>query len=259
MRQRLSSEPDRYRGRRRVPTPPRSRYAVVVTSAFVGAGIVALGAATNLPDAKAVNPSVLQGLENAALAKDGLADRNAAAERASRADERNSGKAGDNDDDLVPLAADDAQTDIWSVPIDEEYDLTSQFDEQRFGEPHAGIDLRAPEGTLYKAVHGGVVTKAGYDGGYGYAVTVRHPNGTETIYGHSRKVLVQAGQVVKAGDVLGEVGSTGNTFGVHLHLEIQAKDDEGKLVPIDPIPILSEHGVDIDDDIETIYSDLAAG
>ena len=56
MRQRLSSEPDRYRGRRRVPTPPRSRYAVVVTSAFVGAGVVALGAASNLPDAKDVNP-----------------------------------------------------------------------------------------------------------------------------------------------------------------------------------------------------------
>src|SRR3712207_9475774 len=64
VRQRLSSEPERYRGRRRVPTPPRSRYAGVVTSAFVGAGVVALGAASHLPDAKAVNPAVLAGLDD---------------------------------------------------------------------------------------------------------------------------------------------------------------------------------------------------
>ena len=62
VRQRLSSEPDRYRGRRRVPTPPRSRYAAVVTTAFVGAGLVALGA-NALPDAKSVSPSVLDELK----------------------------------------------------------------------------------------------------------------------------------------------------------------------------------------------------
>ena len=65
MRQRLSSEPDRYRGRRRVPTPPRSRYAAVVTSAFVGAGVVAMGAGAALPDAKAVDPNALADLDSA--------------------------------------------------------------------------------------------------------------------------------------------------------------------------------------------------
>src|SRR5262245_27921320 len=66
VRQRLSSEPDRYRGRRRVPTPPRSRYAAVGLSAFVGAGLVAIGVPGNLPDAKAVSPTVLKDLQNAA-------------------------------------------------------------------------------------------------------------------------------------------------------------------------------------------------
>src|SRR3954469_15599429 len=78
VRQRLSSEPDRYRGRRRVPTPPRSRYAVVGLSAFVGAGVVALGAGSHLPDAKAVNPTVLQSLKHAstdAANSQALADR----------------------------------------------------------------------------------------------------------------------------------------------------------------------------------------
>src|ERR1700755_3552788 len=86
VRQRLSSEPDRYRGRRRVPTPPRSRYAIVVTSAFVGAGVVALGAA-NMPDHKAVNPEVLKSLESAHVASDALNDRSNA-NHASRSEDR---------------------------------------------------------------------------------------------------------------------------------------------------------------------------
>ena len=80
MRQRLSSEPDRYRGRRRVPTPPRSRYAAVVTSAFVGAGVVALGA-TMLPDAKAVDQEALADLQAGAATS---ADLEARADQARR-------------------------------------------------------------------------------------------------------------------------------------------------------------------------------
>src|SRR4051795_8478615 len=84
VRQRLSSEPDRYRGRRRVPTPPRSRYAVVVTSAFVGAGVVALGAASNMPDNKSISPDVLQSLANSHDPADALAARADDSGRASR-------------------------------------------------------------------------------------------------------------------------------------------------------------------------------
>lgn len=246
MRQRLSSEPDRYRGRRRVPTPPRGRYAVVVTSAFVGAGIVAIGAASNLPDAKAVSPSVLAELENAAVTANGLAERSADAGRASRDNDR-------GEDSAAKATEPAAEEDLWQLPL-EDYTFTSPYG-MRYETLHAGVDLAAAEGTPYKAVHGGVVTAAGYAGGYGYAVTVQHPDGTETIYAHSRRVLVQVGQTVEAGDVLGEVGNTGYSYGgAHLHLEVHIGDK-----PTDPIPLLREEGgVDLKLGIESTYGNLAA-
>ena len=238
MRQRLSSEPDRYRGRRRVPTPPRSRYAAVVTSAFVGAGFVALGAATSLPDAKAVNSTVLAGLENSSLSADALAQRaDTNADRATR------------DAESAPEVSED---DVWLLPLDD-YTFTSPYG-VRWGKLHGGIDLSAPEGTRYKAIHAGRVTQAGYLGAYGYAVTVQQPDGTETIYGHSRRVLVRQGQLVKAGQVLGEVGNTGYSYGTHLHLEIHVKGQ-----PRDPIPLLRQRGVDIKLKVEAVYGGLAAG
>jgi murein DD-endopeptidase MepM/ murein hydrolase activator NlpD len=242
VRQRLSSEPDRYRGRRRVPTPPRSRYAVVVTSAFVGAGIVALGAA-NLPDAKAVSPSVLADLESASITANGLSARSADTDRASRSEERGA--------EVLDAPTEVAEADIWMLPLDD-YTFTSPFG-VRFGELHAGIDLAAPEGTPYKAVHAGIVKKAGYDGGFGYSITIEHPDGTQTVYGHSRRLLVQAGQQVTAGQVIGEVGNTGHSFGTHLHLGVYIDGD-----PVDPIPTLLAHGVDIKLQVETVYSNNLA-
>jgi murein DD-endopeptidase MepM/ murein hydrolase activator NlpD len=215
----------------------------VVTSAFVGAGIVAIGAASNLPDAKAVSPTVLQGLENASVTANGLAERSADNEaRTSRDDSRGVAEA-------EPLEA--AEADVWLLPLDD-YQFTSPFG-VRFGELHAGIDLVAEEGTPYKAIHGGVVTSAGYSGGYGYAVTVRNPDGTEIIYGHSRKLHVHKGQQVNAGEILGEVGSTGYTFGTHLHIEVHVKGS-----PRDPVPLLRANGVDIKLQVETVYSNLEA-
>jgi len=243
VRQRLSSEPDRYRGRRRVPTPPRSRYAVVTTAAFIGAGVVAIGAASNLPDQKAVNPEVLQGLESAHVASDALAarDNNNAA---SRGEDRGAVSK-------TKVNADEAANDIWLLPLDD-YTFTSPYG-IRWGKLHAGVDLAAPEGMPYKAVHGGKVIQAGYYGGYGYAVTVQNTDGTEVIYAHSRRVLVQVGQEVKAGQVLGEVGSTGNSYGTHLHLEVHVHGQ-----PCDPIPFLRDRGVDIKLQVESVYAGMAA-
>lgn len=233
MRQRLSSEPDRYRGRRRVPTPPRSRYAVVVTTAFVGAGVVALGASA-LPDAKTVTPSALAELENAAATSEDVAARAADAERASR-------------DQRAGLDSSLAEApDVWLLPL-RDYNFTSPYG-LRWNKLHAGIDLAAPEGTPYQAVHAGKVIKAGWYGGYGYCVIVAHPDGTESIYGHSSKLLVQEGQEVKAGDELGLVGNTGHSYGSHLHLELHVNGE-----PKDPIPYLREKGVDIKLQVEAIY------
>ena len=242
MRQRLSSEPDRYRGRRRVPTPPRSRYAVVGISAFVGAGVVALGAASNLPDAKAVNPKVLANLENASVASQALADRGNAGDRASRSEDRTAS--------TKVTAAQQAQ-DVWLLPLDD-YVFTSPYG-VRWGKLHAGIDLAAPEGTPYMAIHAGTVTSAGYDGGYGYAVTVKQANGVEVIYAHSRRLLVQAGQKVAAGQILGEVGNTGASYGTHLHVEIHVNGS-----PTDPIPFLRDRGVDVKLQVESVYAGMAA-
>jgi murein DD-endopeptidase MepM/ murein hydrolase activator NlpD len=243
VRQRLSSEPDRYRGRRRVPTPPRSRYAVVGAAAFVGAGVVALGAGSNLPDAKALNPTVIEDLDRASVTAEDIASRAADSERASRADER--GAAG------TKLSEEEAQAEAWLLPLDD-FQFTSAYG-VRFGQLHAGIDLATAEGIPYKAIHAGEVIAAGHNGGYGYAITIRHSDGTEVIYAHSRRLLVQAGDTVKAGQVIGEVGNTGYSYGPHLHIEIHVN---GK--PTDPIPLLRAHGVDVKLKIESVYGNLAS-
>jgi len=242
VRQRLSSEPDRYRGRRRVPTPPRSRYAVVVTSAFVGAGIVALGAASNMPDQKAVSPEVLKNLESAHLASEALNDRSGTDHAASRGEDRTVAKA--------EVSPEQAAADVWMLPM-EEYTFTSPYG-VRWGKLHAGIDLADPEGTPFKAVHAGEVTRAGYYGGYGNSITVRNADGTEVIYAHARRLLVRTGDRVKAGQVVGEVGNTGASYGTHLHLEIHVNGE-----PTDPIPFLRERGVDIKLAVESIYASMA--
>jgi murein DD-endopeptidase MepM/ murein hydrolase activator NlpD len=241
VRQRLSSEPDRYRGRRRVPTPPRSRYAVVGISAFVGAGVVALGASSQLPDAKAVNPKVLQNLENASVNSSALADRSTDANRASRGENRTAAK----------VTPEQAQQDIWLLPL-EQYQFTSAYG-VRWGKLHAGIDLAAPEGMPYKAIHAGVVTQAGYYGGYGYTITIKQANGVEVIYAHSRRLLCKVGDKVTAGQVCGEVGNSGASYGTHLHLEIHVNG-----VPTDPIPFLRDRDVDIKLQVESVYAGIAA-
>ncbi|MFG2108692.1 M23 family metallopeptidase [Micromonospora sp. AP08] len=238
MRQRLSSEPDRYRGRRRVPTPPRSRYAAVVTTAFVGAGIVALGA-NALPDAKSVSPSVLDELRQASITSQDAAARADSADRATR-DDRAAGKTA-------------TEQDVWLLPL-HGYDFQSPYG-MRWGKLHTGVDLVAPEGTPYTAIHDGTVTKAGWFGGYGYAVIVQHADGSEAIYGHSSAVTVKEGQQVKAGQQLGLVGNTGHSYGSHLHLEIHVKGQ-----PVDPVAWLKDpsRGVDIQLEVEAVYSEVAA-
>lgn len=67
----------------------------------------------------------------------------------------------------------------------------------------------------------GVVTNASYSGSYGNLVKVDHGNGVETWYAHTSKMYVKKGQEVKAGDEIATVGSTGNSTGPHLHLEIR--------------------------------------
>ncbi len=86
---------------------------------------------------------------------------------------------------------------------------------------HTGLDIAATTGTPIKVVADGTVTFAKYNGSYGNLVKIDHGEGVETWYGHTSKMYVTVGQKVKAGDIIAAVGSTGNSTGPHLHLEIR--------------------------------------
>lgn len=86
---------------------------------------------------------------------------------------------------------------------------------------HTGLDIAASSGTPIKVMAEGTVTCASYQGSYGNLVKIDHGNGVETWYGHTSKMYVKVGQKVNAGDVIAAVGSTGNSTGPHLHLEIR--------------------------------------
>jgi murein DD-endopeptidase MepM/ murein hydrolase activator NlpD len=90
---------------------------------------------------------------------------------------------------------------------------------------HTGIDLTAAYGSPVKAVHSGTVTFAGWDGAYGYKVEITHPDGTQTWYAHMSSIAVSSGQVT-TGQTIGHVGSTGNSYGNHLHLEVHSPSGE---------------------------------
>lgn len=90
---------------------------------------------------------------------------------------------------------------------------------------HTGLDISAVQGTNIKVVADGTVASAAYSGAYGYLVKIDHGNGVETWYAHTSKMYVKKGDVVKAGDVIAAVGSTGNSTGPHLHLEIRVNGE----------------------------------
>jgi murein DD-endopeptidase MepM/ murein hydrolase activator NlpD len=85
---------------------------------------------------------------------------------------------------------------------------------------HPGIDFAGPEGEPVKAVAAGVVTWAGPRSGYGNMVEIDHGNGYSSLYGHSEKLLVHVGEVVKKGQEIALLGSTGRSTGPHVHFEV---------------------------------------
>ncbi|MFF3673576.1 peptidoglycan DD-metalloendopeptidase family protein [Streptomyces sp. NPDC002120] len=86
---------------------------------------------------------------------------------------------------------------------------------------HTGTDFPAPQGSAVVATAAGTVTAAGWNGAYGNQVTIRHANGVESSYAHLSRASVSVGQEVKQGQEIGNVGSTGNSTGPHLHLEFK--------------------------------------
>jgi murein DD-endopeptidase MepM/ murein hydrolase activator NlpD len=131
----------------------------------------------------------------------------------------------------------------WVYPLAQRVAITSEFGwrihpihgDRRF---HAGLDLAAPTGTPVLAASAARVKSAGTLGGYGLAVVLEHWDGTtNTLYGHLSKILVNAGQMVQPGQVIGQVGSTGRSTGPHLHFEVR-RWEAGDWVAVDPSPML---------------------
>ena len=120
-------------------------------------------------------------------------------------------------------------TSIFQWPLPQSYTITSWFgyrEDPFTGEIayHSGTDIAAPEGTPILAAADGTVTIANaidsWGGGYGYHIKVKHNDTYDTLYAHCSSICVTVGQEVKQGEVIGYVGTTGNSTGNHLHFEV---------------------------------------
>jgi len=99
---------------------------------------------------------------------------------------------------------------------------------------HTGVDWAAPRGTPIIASGNGLVQKAGWSGGYGRQIVIRHTNGYETTYSHLHAIAdgVSEGARVRQGQVVGYVGATGLATGNHLHYELHVNSS-----PVDPMRV----------------------
>lgn len=92
---------------------------------------------------------------------------------------------------------------------------------------HAGVDIVGKEGAEIRALASGIVSYATEKKRYGNLVEIQHANGLSTRYGHTKKILVKPGQLVRKGEVIALVGSTGRSTGPHVHVEVH---EAGKAV-----------------------------
>lgn len=129
----------------------------------------------------------------------------------------------DPDTDWVGLS-------IFAWPLPQDFTITSHFGYRKdpfTGEItyHSGTDITAPESTPILAAAAGTVTIANgidpWGGSYGYHIKIDHGDGLETLYAHCSAICVTVGQQVQQGEVIGYVGSTGNSTGDHLHFEVR--------------------------------------
>jgi len=132
-------------------------------------------------------------------------------------------------------------------PVVGETDMTSPFGMRKHPifrrmAIHTGIDLRGDTGEPVRATATGKVTIAGRQGGYGNMVEISHGNGLATRFGHLSSIGVKVGQVVRIGEIIGNIGSTGFSTGPHLHYETRVNGQ-----PVDPQKFLRA-GASLGDD-----------
>ena len=112
---------------------------------------------------------------------------------------------------------------------------------------HTGIDISAANiyGGPAVSAYDGIVSYAGWLGGYGNCVIVNHGNGISTLYGHGSEIVTQVGKTVKQGEIIMKIGSTGNSTGPHLHFEVRING-----TAVDPIPYLNGEVINITNEKE---------
>lgn len=134
------------------------------------------------------------------------------------------------------------KTNIAHIPLAsplEEYEISSSFGYRvhpisgKRRSLHAGVDMPSPKGTPVFATADGIITESNDRGGYGNMVEIHHGNEIVTRYAHLDRYETKIFDLVKKGDLIGYVGSTGNSTGNHLHYEIRIDD-----TPINPEPFL---------------------
>ncbi|MGH3336259.1 MAG: M23 family metallopeptidase [Nocardioides sp.] len=127
----------------------------------------------------------------------------------------------------------------WVLPVDN-YHLTAEFgDWGLWASYHTGLDFAGDYGAPIKAMANGDITEVGYDGSYGNKVVITLDDGTELWFCHMSDYAVSSGQEVRAGEVIGYIGTTGNTTGAHLHVEVRP----GAGDPVDPYAAMLVHGL----------------
>ena len=234
-------------GRHRATRPPQHKAPAVIASAVVGATAAALSTAaasgSGLPaiaaDVTALHAPVADQalgmggpdpIPNGVTAEVPMNGRTmlAAASARNRVETIQASRAAR----ARQIALIEAARPKWILPIPKGKFVVSSCFEPRWGTFHYGVDMAAPEGTPFYAAGDGTVVEAGPMSGFGNAIMIEHADGTITVYGHEEKYLVHKGEKVKAGQLIGLVGSEGESTGYHLHFEIRVGSENGD--KIDP-------------------------
>jgi murein DD-endopeptidase MepM/ murein hydrolase activator NlpD len=128
----------------------------------------------------------------------------------------------------------------WVAPLTGRYRVSATFGStgRLWASAHTGVDLSASYGAEVVSLSTGEIIWTGYDGPFGNKIVVRHWDGTETWYCHLSRIIKRSGTVTP-GEVIGAVGSTGNSTGPHLHLEVHPSGSG----PVNPQTWLADRGV----------------
>jgi murein DD-endopeptidase MepM/ murein hydrolase activator NlpD len=122
-----------------------------------------------------------------------------------------------------------------ACPVEVPSAIYADFGAPRPGGPHTGIDIPAPHGTAARAAWYAIVEETPLGGWMGKGVILRDGGGNRWLYAHLESIAVLPGEIVRRGQAVGRVGSTGNSTGSHLHFEVHV----GGTTPVDPYPITS--------------------